>query len=373
MIVGVPREIKDNEYRVSMVPAGVKVLADSGHRVLIQKGAGLGSGLPDEAYVRAGAELLAEPEELFAKADMIVKVKEPQPSECNRLRKRQILFTYLHLAPLPELTRELLSREVTGVAYETIEAPDGSLPLLTPMSEVAGRMSIQVGASCLEKSRGGAGILLGGVPGVDRAEVVIIGAGVVGLNAAKIAVGLGAKVTILDRSIPRLGYLDDIFGGRVSTLASNPYTIEETALRADLLIGAVLIAGASAPRLVTRAVVSAMKKGSVIVDVSVDQGGCIETTHATTHSDPTYIVDGVVHYGVANMPGAVPRTSTFALTNVTLPFIVKIAKHGFEEAVRADSALRLGLNTYRGSVVHPAVAASQGLAPKSLAALLPGL
>lgn len=361
MIVGVPSETKDNEYRVSMVPAGVKVLTDASHRVVVQKGAGVGSGLSDDMYARAGAEMVDGAAEVFSRADMIVKVKEPQPDECRILERGQILFTYLHLAPLPDLTRILLEREITGIAYETIVAEDGTLPLLTPMSEVAGRMSIQVGASCLEKSRGGAGILLGGVPGVERADVVILGAGVVGLNAAKIAVGLGAKVTVLDRSIPRLGYLDDIFGGRLTTLASNPYTIEETALRADLLIGAVLIAGASAPRLVSRSMVGSMKKGSVIVDVSVDQGGCIETTRATTHSAPTYTVDGVVHYGVANMPGAVPRTSTFALTNVTLPFIVKIASQGFEEAARTDRGLQLGLNTYRGEVTHPAVAASQGL------------
>src|SRR5437867_355714 len=373
MIIGVPKEIKDNEYRVSMVPAGVKVLAGAGHRVLVQKGAGIGSGLPDEEYARVGAELRGEAEGVFAEADMIVKVKEPQPSECRMLRKRQILFTYLHLAPLPELTRELLEREITGIAYETIEAADGSLPLLTPMSEVAGRMSIQVGASCLEKSHGGAGILLGGVPGVDRAAVIIVGGGTVGLNTAKIAIGLGARVTILDRSIPRLRYLDDIFRGRVTTLSSNPVTIEESVHEADLLIGAVLVAGASAPRLVTRAMVGEMKKGSVIVDVSVDQGGCVETIHATTHSKPTYFVDGVLHYGVANMPGAVPRTSTFALTNVTLPYVVKIASLGFEEAARSSRSLRPGLNTYRGEVVHPAVAASQGLAAKAPAELIPGL
>lgn len=365
MIIGVPSETKDHEYRVSMVPAGVKVLTDSSHRVLVQKGAGAGSGLSDEMYARAGAELVNTASDVFSGSDMVVKVKEPQAAECQLLKKRQILFTYLHLAPLPDLTRSLLEREITGIAYETIEAQDGSLPLLTPMSEVAGRMSIQVGASCLEKSRGGAGILLGGVPGVECADVVIIGAGVVGLNAAKIALGLRAKVTVLDRSIPRLGYLDDIFGGSVTTLASNPYTVEETVLRADLLIGAVLIAGASAPRLVTRSMVGSMKKGSVIVDVSVDQGGCIETIRATTHSAPTYMVDGVVHYGVANMPGAVPRTSTFALTNVTLPYIVKIASNGFEEAARADRGLQLGLNTYHGEVIHPAVAASQGLKARS--------
>ena len=365
MIVGVPREIKDNEYRVSVAPAGVKVLVTAGNRVLVEKDAGGPSGHPDEQYVRAGATIRDRAEDVFAEADMIVKVKEPQPTERSLLRKRQILFTYLHLAPVPDLTKALLAREVTGIAYETIEDEDGGLPLLIPMSEVAGRMSIQVGASCLEKSRGGSGILLGGVPGVARAEVVIVGGGTVGLNAAKIAVGLGAKVTILDRSLPRLRYLDDIFAGRLTTLSSNPYTIEESTLKADLLIGAVLVVGASAPRLVTRAMVGAMKRGSVIVDVSVDQGGCIETTHATTHSDPTYFVDGVLHYGVANMPGAVPRTSTFALTNATLPFIVKIASLGFEEAARSDRSLRLGLNTYWGEVTHPAVAASQGLTAKA--------
>jgi alanine dehydrogenase len=372
MIVGVPKEIKDNEYRVSMVPAGVKVLVDAGHEVLFEKGAGIGSGLTDDAYGRAGAALIEGPDEVFGRADMIVKVKEPQPAECRRLRRSQILFTYLHLAPLPELTRELLEREVTGIAYETIEEQDGALPLLTPMSEVAGRMSIQVGASCLEKSHGGSGILLGGVPGVARAEVVIIGGGIVGLNAAKIAVGLGANVTILDRSIPRLRYLDDIFAGGVTTLCSGPYTIEESVLKADLLVGAVLVVGAAAPRLVTRRMVGGMKPGSVIVDVSVDQGGCIETTRVTTHSAPTYTVDGVVHYGVANMPGAVPRTSTFALTNVTLPFVARIASLGFEEAARRDPVLRVGLNTYRGQIAHPAVASSQGREAVPVERILPG-
>ncbi len=370
MILGVPREIKDNEYRVSMVPAGVKSLADAGHRVLIEAGAGKGSGVSDEEYRIAGGTLVDSADRVFGEAETIVKVKEPQSVEIARLRRGQILFTYLHLAPDPQQTTGLLEAGVTGIAYETIEEPDGSLPLLTPMSEVAGRMSIQVGAHYLQRTRGGLGILLGGVPGVLPGQVVIIGGGTVGTNAAKLALGLGARVTVLERSAARMRYLDDIFGGRVETLMSNAYYLAESVARADLLVGAVLIAGAAAPKLVRRGMVSTMKKGSVIVDVAVDQGGCIETTHATTHSHPTFEVDGVVHYCVANMPGAVPRTSTYALTNVTMPYIYRIAQAGLKEALRQDHVLALGLNTFDGKVVHPAVAASQNLPHQPLEKVL---
>ena len=370
MILGVPREIKNNEYRVSMVPAGVKSLTDAGHRVLIQKGAGEGSGISDEEFRRAGGTPVETAEAIFADAELVVKVKEPQPEEVARLRRGQVLFTYLHLAPDPKLTRSLLDSGAAAMAYETIEEPDGSLPLLTPMSEVAGRMSIQVGTHYLQRTQGGVGILLGGVPGVLPGQVVIIGGGTVGTNAAKLALGLGARVTVLERSASRMRYLDDIFGGRVETLMSNSYYLAESVARADLLIGAVLIAGAAAPKLVKRSMVSSMKRGSVIVDVAVDQGGCIETTRATTHSDPVFEVEGVVHYCVANMPGAVPRTSTYALTNVTLPYIFRIAQSGLKDALRRDRTLALGLNVIDGKVVHPAVAASQGLPPCNLESIL---
>src|SRR5262245_22719274 len=346
MILGVPREIKDNEYRVSMVPAGVKSLTDAGHRVLIEAGAGHGSGVSDEEYRVAGGSLVDSAERVFGEAEMIVKVKEPQPVEIARLRPGQILFTYLHLAPDRELTSGLLPSGVTGIAYETIEEPDGSLPLLTPVSELAGRMSSQVGTHYLQRTSGAIGILLSGVPGVLPGQVVIIGGGTVGTNAAKLALGLGARVTVLERSAARMRALDDIFGGRVETLMSNSYYLAESVARADLLVGAVLIAGASAPKLVKRSMISAMKRGSVIVDVAVDQGGCIETTRPTTHSDPTFVVDGVVHYCVSNMPGAVPRTSTYALTNVTLPYIFRVAQSGLREALRRDPVLALGLNLY---------------------------
>ena len=359
MIVGVPKEIKDNEYRVSVVPAGVKTLTEAGHKVLVQKGAGLGSGMQDDEYRSAGGEIIDSVDELFRKSDMIVKVKEPMEEEYHRFKQGQLLFTYLHLAPVPDLTKFLLEKEIAGIAYETIEAEDGSLPLLTPMSEVAGRMSIQVGAAYLEKIRGGMGVLLGGVPGVPPAEVVIIGGGTVGINAAKMALGLGARVTILELSAQRMRYLDDVFGGHVATLMSNSYYVSEWVKKADLLVGAILIHGAAAPKLVTRKMISTMKKGSVIVDVAVDQGGCIETTKPTKHSDPVYFVDGVLHYGVANMPGAVPRTSTFALTNVTLPYAVKIANDGFKTAVVKDKGLMMGVNTYKGKVTCRAVAECQ--------------
>ncbi|MBZ5537117.1 MAG: alanine dehydrogenase [Acidobacteriia bacterium] len=361
MIVGVPKEIKDNENRVGLVPAGVRALADHRHTVLVEAHAGEGSGISDAEYRAAGARIVARAAEVWKRAEMIVKVKEPLESEFKGMRKGQIIFTYFHLAPMPRLTRALLDREVTAVAYETIRESDGSLPLLTPMSEVAGRMSIQVGAQYLEKINGGRGVLLGGVPGVPPAQVVIIGGGIVGMNAAKMAMGMGAQVTILDKSLNQLRYIDDVFNGRVATLASNTHTISESSKKADLLVGAVLIPGASAPKLVTRRMIREMKKGSVIVDVAVDQGGCVETTHPTTHSHPTFFVDGVLHYCVANMPGAVPRTSTFALTNATLPFGLALANHGFLKAVKASAALREGVNTYHGHLTYEAVARAQRL------------
>jgi alanine dehydrogenase len=370
MVVGTVKEIKDNEYRVGLVPGGVKTLADSGQKVLVETRAGDGSGISDEEYRQAGAEIVGAAAEVWKQADILVKVKEPIEPEYGLMREGQILFTYLHLAPLPKLTRALLERKVTGVAYETITGPDGSLPLLTPMSEVAGRMSIQVGARYLERVNGGRGVLLGGVPGVPPAEVIIIGGGVVGMNAAKMAVGLGARVTILDRSVTKMQYIDDVFGGHVATLMSNPIAIARAVARADLLVGAVLIPGAAAPKLVSRAMVSTMKKGSVIVDVAVDQGGCIETTRPTTHSDPTYEVDGVVHYCVANMPGAVPRTSTFALTNVTFPYLLRIARKGLQPALEEDPSLVPGVNTYAGKLTCAPVAEAQGLPYTPLEQLL---
>jgi alanine dehydrogenase len=370
MIIGVPKEVKDNEFRVGLVPAGVKALTESGNMVYIQEGAGVGSGIQDEEYAQAGATVCGDTEQVWSRAEMIVKVKEPVPEEYSLLRENQILFTFLHLAPLPELTQTLLTKKITGIAYETITEGDGSLPLLTPMSEVAGRMAIQIGAQYLEKSQGGRGILLGGVPGVPPAQVVILGGGVVGLNAAKIALGMGAQVTILDNNLPRLRYLDDIFLGRVATLASNSVTIAQSIRKSDLLIGAVLIPGASAPKLVTREMVSSMKKGAVIVDVSVDQGGCIETTHPTTHSQPTFFVDGVLHYCVANMPGAVPRTSTFALTNATLPYALKLARMGLKGAIKSDPGLQDGINVFRGSVTYRGVADSLKLGYISVAELV---
>jgi alanine dehydrogenase len=370
VVVGTVREIKDNEYRVGLVPGGVKTLLDSGHKVLVESRAGEGSGISDEEYRQAGAEIVGSAAEVWKRSEILVKVKEPIEPEYPHLREGQIVFTYLHLAPLPKLTRVLLERKVTGVAYETITGPDGSLPLLTPMSEVAGRMSIQVGARYLERTSGGRGVLLGGVPGVPPAEVMIIGGGVVGMNAAKMALGMGARVTILDRSVTKMQYIDDVFGGHVATLMSNPIAIARAAARADLLVGAVLIPGAAAPKLVTRSMVSGMKKGSVIVDVAVDQGGCIETTHPTTHSDPTYEVDGVVHYCVANMPGAVPRTSTFALTNVTFPYLLRIARKGLRQALKEEPALVSGVNTYAGQLTCAPVAEAQGLPYSPLESLL---
>lgn len=369
MIVGIPKEIKDNEFRVGMVPAGVKALTDEGHTVLFEGSAGEGSGIANDEYVQAGGTLVSC-EEVWARAQMIVKVKEPVEPEYSRLRERQILFTYLHLAPLPELTRVLLEKKIVGIAYETIKEHDGSLPLLTPMSEVAGRMAIQIGAQYLEKNQGGRGILLSGVPGVPPAQVVILGGGIVGLNSAKSAIGMGAHVTVLDNNVHKLRYLDDVFLGRVATLASNTITIAHSIRKADLLVGAVLVPGASAPKLVSRQMISTMKKGAVIVDVAVDQGGCIETTHPTTHSRPTFSVDGVLHYCVANMPGAVPRTSTFALTNATLPYVLKLAKLGVVKAVRSDAGLAEGLNVFDGHVTYRAVADSQGIPYRPILELL---
>lgn len=361
MIVGLPKEIKDNEYRVGLTPAGVRALSDAGHIVVVEKNAGGGSGFDDDLYRRAGAQTIESADDVWAQSDMIVKVKEPIAPEYHRMREGQLLFTYLHLAPDKKLTDELLKRKVTGIAYETITDRRGGLPLLTPMSEVAGRMAIQVGAHYLEKMSGGAGILLGGVPGVPAARVVIIGGGVVGTNAAKIAVGMGAHVTIIDNNLDRLRELDDIFLSKISTLASSAYMIHDAISQADLIIGAVLVPGAAAPKLVTRSMLKDVPNGAVIVDVAVDQGGCIETTHPTTHSDPTYYVEGVLHYCVANMPGAVPRTSTFALTNATLPYALKLANKGFLEAISSDVMLKAGVNTYAGHCTYEAVATDQGI------------
>jgi alanine dehydrogenase len=370
VIVGLPKEIKDNEYRVGLTPAGVRALTDAGHNVIVEKSAGEGSGFDDALYQKAGAEIIDSADDVWAGAEMIVKVKEPIEPEYPRMREGQLLFTYLHLAPDRKLTQELLARKVTGIAYETITDRRGSLPLLTPMSEVAGRMAIQVGAHYLEKMSGGRGILLGGVPGVPSAQVVIIGGGVVGTNAAKIAVGMGAYVTIIDNNLDRLRELDDIFLSKISTLASSAYMIHDAISTADLIVGAVLVPGAAAPMLVTRNMLRDVPNGAVIVDVAVDQGGCIETTHPTTHSNPTYYVEGVLHYCVANMPGAVPRTSTFALTNATLPYALKLANKGFFEAIRSDEGLKAGVNTYAGHCTYEAVAASQELRYTSIDALV---
>ncbi|MBV6495612.1 MAG: alanine dehydrogenase [Acidobacteria bacterium ACB1] len=369
MKIGLPKEIKDNEYRVGLTPAGVQDLTHAGHEVFVQKAAGEGSGFADEQYVKAGGKLLDTADEVWQTGDMIVKVKEPIAPEYPRMRENQLLFTYLHLAPEPELTKQMLERKVTGVAYETI-TKDGRLPLLTPMSEVAGRMSVQVGATYLEKMNGGRGILLGGVPGVPAANVVILGGGVVGTEAAKMAVGLGARVTIIDRNLDRLRQLDDIFLSKVQTLASSRYAVEEAISHADLVIGAVLVVGAAAPKLVTRDMLHLVPSGSVLVDVAVDQGGCFETTHATTHSNPTFFEEGVLHYCVANMPGAVPRTSTFALTNATLPYALDLANKGFEQAIKDDEGLQEGVNTYAGKLTYEAVAESQGLEYTPLSSLI---
>jgi alanine dehydrogenase len=359
MIIGVPKEIKDNEARVSVIPAGVKMLTDAGHKVLVETSAGAQSGFPDDEYQDAGAEIVGDAGNVWGKSDTVVKVKEPIESEYLYFREGLVLFTYLHLAPLPDLTDRLLKSKVAGIAYETVRDRNGTLPLLTPMSEVAGRMSVQVGAAYLEKEHGGRGILLGGVPGVPPAHVTIVGGGIVGTNAARIALGFGAKVTLVDLNLNRLREIDDIFNGRVYTLSSNSYNLARATAEADLVIGAVLIPGATAPKIVTRAMVGKMKKGAVIVDVAIDQGGCVETARPTSHSNPSYTVDGVVHYCVTNMPGAVPHTSTLALTNATFPYLLRIANMGTREALKQDPGLEDGLNTWMGSLTHRGVAESQ--------------
>jgi len=361
VIIGVPKEVKIREYRVGMVPGGVHQLVARGHKVLIEKDAGIGSGIPDDAYLRAGAEVLDSADEVWSRAEMIVKVKEPIEEEYPRFKDGLVLYTYLHLAPVPKLTKVLMNSGVKAVAYETIQLDDGFLPLLKPMSEIAGRMATQVGAGLLEKEHGGRGVLLGGVPGVTPGRVVVVGGGVVGTNAARIAVGLGADVTLMDISLRRLTYLDDIFGGKLKTIFSDPDNIRTAVKNADLVVGAVLIPGAKAPHLVTEAMVKEMPEGAVIVDVAIDQGGCIETAQATTHDNPTIVKHGVIHYGVTNMPGAVARTSTFALTNATIQYAVLIADFGLEEAIKRDRALARGVNVYNGKVTCKPVADSMGV------------
>lgn len=360
MRIGLPKEIKNHEYRVGLTPASVRELSARGHQVLVQSGAGAGIGLTDEQYLAAGATLAAQASEVFAQSDMIVKVKEPQPQECAMLRPGQILYTYLHLAPDPEQTAALIQSGAICIAYETITGPGGGLPLLAPMSEVAGRMAVQAGAAHLEKSKGGMGVLLGGVPGVPASHVVILGAGVVGTHALQMAVGLGARVTVLDKNVDRLRQLDLVFGNRINTVYSTGQSVEDAVLDAELLIGGVLIPGAAAPKLVTRNMISRMKKGAVVVDVAIDQGGCFETSHATTHTEPTYLVDGVVHYCVANMPGAVARTSTFALNNATIAHAVALADKGWVQALKDNLHLKNGLNVAKGHVTYEAVAQALG-------------
>ena len=356
MLIGVPKEIKNHEYRVGLTPSSVRELTARGHAVLVERSAGAGIGAHDSAYEKAGAKMATNAAEIFSRADMIVKVKEPQATERAMLRAQQILFTYLHLAPDPDQCRDLVNSGAICIAYETVTQPGGGLPLLAPMSEVAGRMAIQAGAHCLERAHGGMGVLLGGVAGVPPGRIVILGAGVVGTNAAQMAVGTGAQVVVMDRSVEALRRMDRQLGARVMTIFSNRDNVEEQVLAADLVIGGVLIPGAAAPKLVTREMVSAMKAGSVIVDVAIDQGGCCETAHATTHADPTYIVDEVVHYCVANMPGGVPRTSTYALNNATLPFVLQLAEQGWKKALQANVHLRDGLNVCRGKVTYREVA-----------------
>ncbi len=360
MLIGVPREIKVHEYRVGLTPSSVREAVAHGHQAIVERDAGRGIGAADSAYEKAGAQIVASAAEVFARAQMIVKVKEPQAAERRMLREGQILFTYLHLAPDPEQTRELVASGAVCIAYETVTQPGGGLPLLAPMSEVAGRMAVQAGAKCLEKEAGGMGILLGGVAGVPAAKIVILGAGVVGSNAAQMAVGSGARVVVIDRNLDALRRMDRLLGARVATVFSNRDNVESNVLGADLVIGGVLIPGAAAPKLVTRAMVAQMKPGSVIVDVAIDQGGCCETSRPTTHADPTYVVDNVVHYCVANMPGAVPRTSTYALNNATLPFTLKIAELGWRQALRQDPHLKNGLNVCGGKVTCREVAEALG-------------
>jgi len=368
--VGVPKEIKDHETRVGCVPSMITALREHGHEVLVETQAGLGSSIPDEEYAEAGALILDNAAEVWRRSDLIVKVKEPQRSEFQFFRPGLLLFTYLHLAPLPELTEALVNSRVNSIAYETIREHDNSLPLLTPMSEVAGRMAVQVGAQYLERPNGGRGILLGGIPGVAPANVTVLGGGIVGHNAAKMACGLGANVTIIDRNLNRLRELDDIYSNSIRTLASNTYTIREAVRQADLVIGAVLIPGAAAPKLVRREMISRMRAGSVVVDVAIDQGGCVETAHATTHTDPVYYVDGVLHYCVSNMPAAVPHTSTFGLTNATVPYLLALANKGLERACEESNAVKEGVNTYNGEITYGAVAESQGKPWRELTAVM---
>jgi alanine dehydrogenase len=361
MLIGVPSEIKDNEARVGLIPSSIHELVHHGHKVIVQSGAGLGAGLTDEDYVAAGADMVEAPDRIFAEAEIVVKVKEPLAQERKRLRPGQVLFTYLHLAPDPDQTRDLIDSRAICIAYETVTSPSGTLPLLTPMSEVAGRLAPQVGAHALEKAQGGRGILLGGVPGVPAASVVILGGGVSGTHAATIAVGMGAQVTVVDRSAEALQRLSSQFGNSISTVFSTRAAIADLVRDADLVIGAVLIPGAAAPKLVTRDMIRTMKNGAVVVDVAIDQGGCFETSRATTHSDPTFVVDGIVHYCVANMPGAVARTSTFALNNATLPFVLALADHGWREALKRDPHLLQGLNVCDGKITCEPVAKAQEL------------
>ena len=361
MIIGVPRETKIQEYRVGLVPSGVRELVRDGHKVIVERHAGEGSGILDEEYVERGAEIVETADDVYAEAEMIVKVKEPLPQERHRFKEGQLLFCYLHLAADIELTKSLLDQKVIGIAYEMVQSDDGYLPLLVPMSEVAGRLSIQVGAHYLEKKNGGSGVLLGGVPGTNPGNVAIIGAGVVGTNAAKIALGMGASVTVLDINVGRLRYLSEIFSGNLITLVANSRSIEEAVANADLVVGAVLIPGAKAPKIVTRDMISRMRQGSVVVDVDIDQGGCIESSHPTTFDDPVFTVDGVIYYCVANMPGSVARTATFALTNVTLPYVLELANLGYKEALACDKPLAKGLSMFEGKLTCKPVAESLGL------------
>ncbi len=372
MIVGIPKEVKDNEFRVAVTPEGARELTEAGHRVLVQEGAGEGSSIPQERYERAGAEILPNADAVWAEADMILKVKEPVPQEFGSLREGQILFTYLHLAASRELTQALVDRKVAAVAYETVQTPGGALPLLAPMSEIAGRMAPHVAARLLEKEYGGRGILMGGVSGVRPAKVLVLGAGMAGSNAAWIAVGMEAEVVVVDKDLDRLRFIDQIHRGRMMTLMSDRLTLEQRVREADVVVGSVLVPGARAPKLVTQAMVASMRPGSVIVDIAIDQGGCVETSRMTTHSDPTFVELGVVHYCVGNMPGAVPNTSTYALTNVTLPYALSIATNGLEDAVRSDPALAPGVNVYLGEVTNTGVAEAHGLRSTPLAEVLGG-
>jgi len=373
VIVGIPKEVKDNEFRVALTPEGARELTEAGHRVLVQDGAGEGSSIPQERFERAGAQIVPSADAVWAEADMILKVKEPVAQEFDLLREGQTLFTYLHLAASRDLTQVLIDRKVAAVAYETVQKPNGSLPLLAPMSEIAGRMAPHVAARLLEKGSGGRGILMGGVSGVRPAKVLVLGAGMAGSNAAWIAVGMEAEIVVVDKDLDKLRFIDQIHKGRIMTLMSDRLTLEQRVREADVVVGSVLVPGARAPKLVSEEMVASMRPGSVIVDIAIDQGGCVETSRMTTHSDPTYVEHGVVHYCVGNMPGAVPNTSTYALTNVTLPYAMAIASEGLEDAVRADPALALGVNVYMGEVTNPRVAEAHGLRSTPLAEVLGGL